>query len=50
MTELHGARVAAMFTADPDLEFGADAPACTNCKSNQLSNSIPIEHLERIVG
>jgi hypothetical protein len=50
MTEPYGARVAAMLTADPDLQFGTHAPACGHCKSNQLSNSIPIEHLERIVG
>ena len=50
MTELYGARIAAMFTANAHFQFGARAPACCYCESNQLSNSIPIEHLERIVG
>ena len=50
MTELHGARVATMFTANPDLQLRANAPTGRYGKSNQLANSIPIKHLEWIVG
>jgi hypothetical protein len=50
MAELHGARLTAMFTADPDLEVRSYAPTGRYGKSNQLANSIPIKHLERIVG
>jgi hypothetical protein len=39
-----------MFATDPDLEVGSDAPTGRYGKSNQLANSIPIKHLERIVG
>ena len=50
MTKLHRARFAAMFPADTYLQFRADAPTGRYGKSNQLANSIPIEHLEWIVG
>jgi hypothetical protein len=50
MAELHGARFAAMLTADPDLQPGTNAPTGRYGKSNQLANPVPIEHLERIVG
>ncbi len=50
MTELHGARVATMFTANPGLQLRANAPTGRYGKSNQLANPIPIEHLEWIVG
>ena len=39
-----------MLTADSDLQLGANAPTGRYGKSNQLANSIPIKHLERIVG
>ena len=39
-----------MLTADPDLQTGTYAPTGRYGKSNQLANSIPIKHLERIVG
>jgi len=38
-----------MLTADPNLQPGTDAPTGRYGKSNQLANSVPIEHLERIV-
>ena len=50
VAELHRARFAAMFPADTDLQIRADAPTGSYGKSNQLANSIPIEHLEWIVG
>ena len=50
MAELHGTRFTAMFTADAHLELRADVPTGRYGKSNQLANSIPIKHLERIVG
>ena len=39
-----------MFTADSDLEIRTDPSTGRYGKSNQLANSVPIEHLERIVG
>ena len=50
MTELHGARFTAMFTADSDLEVRPNAPTGRYGKSNQLADSVPIQNLERIVG
>ena len=50
MAELHGARLTAMFTADTDLQLGADAPTGRYGNANQLPNAIPIQHLEWIVG
>ena len=39
-----------MFTANSNFQIRADAPTGRYGKSNQLANSIPIEHLEWIVG
>ena len=50
MTKLYGARVATMFTANPDLQLRANAPTGRYGKSNQLTNSSPVQNLERIVG
>ena len=50
MTELHGARLAAVLPADADLQLRADAPTGGYGKSNQLANPIPVKHLEWIVG
>src|SRR5437868_8429647 len=50
MTELHGARLTAMFTADTDLQLRADAPTGRYGNANQLSNTVLIQNLERIVG
>ena len=50
MTELHGPRFTAVFTADSDLEIRTDAPTGRYGKSNQLADSVPVEDLERIVG
>jgi hypothetical protein len=50
VAEVHRARFAAVFPANTDLQLRADAPTSRYGKSNQLANSIPIKHLERIVG
>jgi len=50
MTELHGARVATMFNANPDLQLRANAPTGRYGKSNQLTNTVSVQDLERIVG
>ena len=50
VAELHGARLAAMLAADPDLEMRTDAATGLYGKSNQLANAVPVEDLERIVG
>ena len=50
MAELHGARFAAMFTADAHFQLRADAPTGRYGKSNQLANPVPVKNLERIVG
>src|SRR6476469_7477831 len=50
MAELHGARLTAMFTADADLQLGADAPTGRYGNANQLPNTVLIQHLKRIVG
>ena len=39
-----------MLTTDPDFEIRPNAPTGRYGKSNQLANSVPIKHLERIVG
>src|SRR5437879_12300041 len=50
VAKLHGARFAAMFPADADLQLRADAPTGRYGKSNQLANSILVKNLEWIVG
>src|SRR5438105_10257058 len=50
MAELHGARLTAMFTADADLQLGADAPTGRYGNANQLPNTVLIQHLKGIVG
>src|SRR5215469_8646780 len=49
MAKLHGARLAAMFTADADLQLRADAPTGRNGNANQLPNTVLIQNLKRIV-
>jgi hypothetical protein len=50
VAELHGARFTAMLATNPHFEIRAYAPTGRYGKSNQLANSVPIKHLERIVG
>ena len=50
VAEIHRAWFAAVFPANTHFQLGANAPTGRYGKSNQLANSIPIKHLERIVG
>jgi hypothetical protein len=50
MAEIHGARLAAVLPTDSDLQIRADLATSGHGESNQFSNAILVQHLERIVG
>jgi hypothetical protein len=50
MAELHRARFTTVLTTNPDLEIRSDLATGRYGESNQFSNSVPVQNLERIVG
>src|SRR6185437_3175393 len=50
MAEFHGARLATVLTTDTDLELRTDLATGRYGESNQFSNPVLVQDLERIVG
>ena len=50
MAERHRAGVAAVFTADPELQVGAGRPPLLDAHAYQLAHTFDVQRVERVVG